>query len=126
MPIGKNISGLFAGLSKAISSDVTVGRKGMNTLGLSGMVAKGTKRAKIMGPTASTRTANLVTGTGSGRRFIANKTYDAAHAMRGRAIVGYGGMGAAGISMASSRRSTGAYNPPRPTPMAPRGSGRFA
>jgi len=46
---------------------------------------------------------------------------------RGRNTFGYGIMGASGISMASSNRSSGAYNPPRqPTMSAPPGIGRSA
>ena len=45
----------------------------------------------------------------------------------GRKTVGYGIMGASGISMAASNRSSGAYNPPRqPTMSAPTGIGRSA
>lgn len=45
----------------------------------------------------------------------------------GKSAVGYTGIGASGISMLSSNRSTGAYNPaPRPMTSAPPGIGRSA
>jgi len=46
---------------------------------------------------------------------------------RGKRTAGFGIMGASGISMAASNRSTGAYNPaPRPMTSAPPGIGRSA
>lgn len=116
---------IFSTISKMAGSNISVGRKGMSSLGISGMVAPGTRRAKIMGPTASTRTANLVTGKGSGRRFISNETFEAAHTVRGKKMVGYGGIGVAAASMGTDR-SKGAYNPVRPMTSTPRGTGRFA
>jgi hypothetical protein len=45
----------------------------------------------------------------------------------GKKIFGYAGIGASGISMAASNRSTGAYQPaPKPLMSAPPGLGRSA
>lgn len=50
-----------------------------------------------------------------------------AHMKSGKKAVGYGIMGASGVSMAASNRSTGAYQPaPNPLMSAPPGLGRSA
>jgi|DEB19_MinimDraft_3_1074340.scaffolds.fasta_scaffold266972_1 hypothetical protein len=116
---------MFGAISRIFGSDVGVNRKTMKSIGVGSMVASNVKRTKILGPTATTRTPNILTGRGSGRRFVSNDAYNAAHVARGKAIVGYGGMGVAGASMGTSRMR-GSYNPPRPNTMIARGVGRSA
>jgi hypothetical protein len=104
---------MFGAISRVFGSDVGVNRKTMKSIGVGSMVASNVKRTKIL------------TGRGSGRRFVSNDAYNAAHVARGKAIVGYGGMGVAGASMGTSRMR-GSYNPPRPNTMTARGVGRSA
>lgn len=120
---------IFSAVSKAFGKDVGVSRKALQDLGLAGRVTQGMRKTKIIGPTAKTKgVANLVTGMGTGRSFIKNAQYEAAHVIRGKKIVGGTAIAATGsIAMSEKRRGgMGSYRPPMPMTRGPVGSGRFA
>jgi hypothetical protein len=120
---GGFIGTLAETISRGIGQDVGVSRRGLNKVGLSGAVASGTRRTRVIGPGNSNSTAaNLVTGKGSGRRFISNNQYSQIHEMRGRKVLG-AGIAAGGMGVVNADANKKGYYNPMP---APKGSGRFA
>jgi hypothetical protein len=120
---GGFIGTLAETISRGVGENVGVTRRGLKKVGLSGAVAPGTSRTRVIGPRAgNSNTANLVTGRGSGRRFISNDQYSAIHQMRGRKIIG-GGMVAGSMGVVNADAGKKGYYNPVPTP---KGSGRFA
>lgn len=125
---------VFGSISKMFGKNIGVGSRTMEKLGISGRVAKGVTRTKIMAPTAATNNVpNLITGkkTAGGsfsRSFVKRSVYEDAHTMRGRRIVGGATAAATGtMAMSEKRRGgMGSYRPPMPTTRTPMGSGRFA
>jgi hypothetical protein len=120
---GKFVGTLAETISRGIGQNVGVSRRGLGKVGLSGAVSPGMGRTRVIGPGSGNSTAaNLVTGKGTGRRFISNEQYSQIHEMRGRKVLG-AGIAAGGMGVVNADANKKGYYNPMP---APKGSGRFA
>lgn len=120
---------IAAKISQLFSRDVTVNKKVMARMGMSGIVDDTLKKTRVLGPRGAGRTAAINTGRGTGRRFISNNAYDIAHQARGRKIIA-GGTAIGSAGFATSRRpgpyqNTGGYRGPNYM-QSPAGVGRYS